>query len=139
MEPTSTTPPPATVPAPVPQPATVWWRRPKYYGALLAILGVLTSLYPKTAAQFHLSTVVGQDAAIELIGNGISLLGAGIIWLIEQFNKMHPITFTSAAAAIDPNTLAVLDTQTAMKVANVPLAKDLLAQRQALADVNAKS
>jgi len=118
-------------PAPVPTAATVWYKKPVYMIAMASIFASLTALYPKAAAVFHIDTPLGQAAAMELIGGLVTLLGGGILWLLTQFSKLHPVALTTATALTNPTTVALAQTQKRMDDAGIPHAAVLADQIRA--------
>lgn len=107
-------------PTPVIVPAIPWYRSPIYNGALIVVLGAVTTLAPRAAAALHLDSLAGKEAAIEVIGAGLTLLGGAFIWALRQFSKIAPVTFDAKAAAEHINTKAVVATQAAMMASGVP-------------------
>lgn len=124
-------------PAPVTAGAIPWYKSPIYVAALTTVLGAIATLYPKAAAVLGINTPLGQTAFIELAGGVVTLMGGAVIWLVRQLNKGQPITLTQASANTHPSTIAVVETQAAMREKGIPLAVELQKQIQSGVSANA--
>jgi|SRR5580693_4982404 hypothetical protein len=124
-------PPVAPTPAPVTAGALPWYRSPVYIGAVTTVLSTLLSLSPKAATAIGLNTPGSVSSAVEAVFQ-IVALGAGIFTALKrQTSASQPLTLTQKGADTNTATVAVVQTQTAMRAAGIPLASELKTQLDA--------
>jgi hypothetical protein len=114
-----------TTPLPVTAGAAVWWTSPQFKGLLatfvISLLAIAAHWIPKLSS-------ISYDQVFGWIGDITEVLVAGgaLLALIQRaLSKGNPLTLTTQGAANHPSTIAVVETQAAMKQAGIPTAVEL--------------
>lgn len=113
------------IPLPVTAGAAPWWTSQQFKGLLATFVVALFTIgahwIPKLAD-------VSYAQVLSWIGDVTEVLVAGgaLLALIQRArSKSNPLTLTTQAAATHPATIAVVETQAAMKQAGIPTAVEL--------------
>jgi len=121
------TPNPVT-PAPVTTGALPWYKSSVYIGAVTTVVSTLVSLSPKAAVALGITTPGDVGPMVESVFQVIALLAGAFTAIKRQTSAAQPLTLTQKSADTNTATVAVVQTQTAMRAAGIPLAAELKTQ-----------
>jgi len=118
-----------SMPSPVTAGAIPWYQSAEQRKKIVTAVLVIAAMLPKSSSV----SALGLDNAEVVAGYVTDAAGtaalAQLLWsFIQRFrSKLQPLTFTKAAAAAHPSTVAVVATQAAMAQAGIPTAATLAA------------
>jgi formylmethanofuran:tetrahydromethanopterin formyltransferase len=121
------TPNPVT-PSPVTAGAIPWYKSPQQIGLVTTAVSAAVALFPKLGQALGLSSATAVSDAVTNIFGVIALVAPVVGSFIRAKSKVQPLTMTQSGADANSSTVAVLQTQIAMRRANIPTAVETQAK-----------
>src|ERR1700679_2364747 len=119
---------PIPTPTPVTAGAIAWYRSPQQIGLVTTAVSAAIALFPKLGQALGLSSATAVSDAVTNIFGVIALVAPVVGSFIRAKSKVQPLTLTQARANTNSDTVAVVQTQTAMKAAGIPTAVETQAK-----------
>lgn len=108
-------------PAPVTAGAIPWYKSPTIISSISTMVSMLVVLAPKLTDAIGL-TASNVPMVVNTTFEVIAALSAAVAGISRARSTVQPVVSGPAAAAVHPSTIAVVETQAAMKAAGIPTA-----------------